>query len=228
MPNRTKYEKHTRFFANFLALLSLLFLNNSMTRRSYGASPATSLTISRTNAVRFERRPLVRLMRVGGWRGVTICRQYISTMDGGLNRALLSSRLRIEVGKSCAWAWAEFGEVALRRLIASWGLESSTYMTSIDATDDAGPLLDFLRHAGCVVVCFNYSHCRLIRCLWNGWIAISAEFELPYWASVDVGLRSQSRVASGRAASRDMLRDVVRASRQTELRVALGDDGHCL
>lgn len=30
--------QHTRFFANFLARLSLLFLSNSMTRRSYGAS----------------------------------------------------------------------------------------------------------------------------------------------------------------------------------------------
>ena len=28
----------TLFFANFLALLSLLFLNNSVTRRSYGAN----------------------------------------------------------------------------------------------------------------------------------------------------------------------------------------------
>ena len=62
--------EHTRFFANFLALLSLLFLNNSITLRSYGANPATSLTISRTNAVRLLKWPLVREIRGLRTRGV--------------------------------------------------------------------------------------------------------------------------------------------------------------
>ena len=62
--------EHTLFFANFLALLSLLFLNNSITRRSYGARPATSLTISRTKAVRLLKWPLVREMRGLRTRGV--------------------------------------------------------------------------------------------------------------------------------------------------------------
>lgn len=62
--------KHTRFFANFLALLSLLFLNNSITRLSYGANPATSFTISLTNAVRLLKWPFVREMRGLRTRGV--------------------------------------------------------------------------------------------------------------------------------------------------------------
>lgn len=62
-PRAECVEKRTLFFANFLALLSLLFLSSSITRLSYGARPATSLMISRTNAVRFDRWPLLREMR---------------------------------------------------------------------------------------------------------------------------------------------------------------------
>lgn len=54
-PHADEGEKPTLFFANFLALLSLLFLRSSITRLSYGARPATSLTISRTKAVRLAR-----------------------------------------------------------------------------------------------------------------------------------------------------------------------------
>lgn len=61
----------TLLLASLRALLSLLFRSNSMTRRSYGARPATSLTMSRTKAVRLDRWPLVREMRTRGARGVT-------------------------------------------------------------------------------------------------------------------------------------------------------------
>lgn len=42
-----------------------------MTRRSYGARPQTSRTISRQNLVRFVERPLVREILGLGWWGVT-------------------------------------------------------------------------------------------------------------------------------------------------------------
>jgi hypothetical protein len=74
-----------------------------MTRRSYGASlfrlkalvarcrnhvtartrerpltyPETSLTMSRTKAVRLLKCPLMREMRCFGWRGVTCCYQIL-------------------------------------------------------------------------------------------------------------------------------------------------------
>lgn len=81
----------TLFFANFRARLSLLLRRSSTTRRSYGArlerivkknscgqrgrtpgitNPVTSLTMSRTKAVRLLRRPLVRLTRALTGRGV--------------------------------------------------------------------------------------------------------------------------------------------------------------
>ena len=44
---------------SFLALLSFEFLNNSMTRRSYGANPTTSRTIERTNLVRVDWTPFL-------------------------------------------------------------------------------------------------------------------------------------------------------------------------
>jgi len=56
-------ESLTLFLATFLALLSLLLRNNSMILRSYGANPATSLTMSRTNAVRLLKCPFVREIR---------------------------------------------------------------------------------------------------------------------------------------------------------------------
>lgn len=63
-------------------------------------------------------------------------------------------------------------------------------MTTIDATDNAGPLLDFLRHAGGVVVSINQCCCRLVRYQWIGWEAISAVSELLYRVGVGVGLNT--------------------------------------
>lgn len=59
-PHRSACSSHslalqTFLFANFFALLSFEFLNNSITRLSYGAKPATSRINSRTCLVRLER-----------------------------------------------------------------------------------------------------------------------------------------------------------------------------
>lgn len=62
----------TLFLANFLALLSFEFLNNSMHLLSYGANPHTSRTISRQNLVRLLRWPRMREMRGFGVWGVTL------------------------------------------------------------------------------------------------------------------------------------------------------------
>lgn len=67
------WEVRTRRFASLRARLSLLLRSNSMIRRSYGARPDTSLTISRTKAVRLLRWPFMRETRALGWRGVTCC-----------------------------------------------------------------------------------------------------------------------------------------------------------
>jgi len=62
----------TLFLANFLALLSLEFRRSSMQRRSYGARPQTSLTISRQNCVRLLRWPFMRETLGFVTRGVTL------------------------------------------------------------------------------------------------------------------------------------------------------------
>jgi len=82
--------KHTRFFANLRARLSLLFLSNSMIRFSYGAVlvvstklneeyPQTSLMRDRTALVFCERTPFLREGRGGSSRRRTTCPLFIPT-----------------------------------------------------------------------------------------------------------------------------------------------------
>lgn len=121
----------TLFFASFLALLSLLLRSNSMTRRSYGARPLTSRTISLTNSVRFDRWPLVLPTRGFVWRGVTFCGR-------GKSKLVMWLTAAASCPKCC-------------------GEGVSTYMARVDADGNARLLLGFLRHFGCVFCWFRFA-----------------------------------------------------------------------
>lgn len=87
------------------------------------AYPETSFTISLTNAVLLLRCPFMRETRGFGWRGVTFCS---SNACQHVLRPSLEYALDV-------WTLVRLG---------------GTYVTSIEADGDAGPLLDFLRHDG--------------------------------------------------------------------------------
>lgn len=121
-----------------------------MMRRSYGARPETSLTTSRTKAVRLLRCPFMRETRGAGWRGVTFCRKRVVSIGSPGSVIVVRAMCVVKVPSIVLPFLETFSRSTsfVSRCNGIWIDRGRTYVAGIQATDDARLLLDFLDHGG--------------------------------------------------------------------------------